>query len=347
MRGHLAAAISHIEGGVKIICELQPGTKRAEAWSISTIPYAEPSILNPIFIRLDRQTSEMSSWRKRLLLDQILDDKASGYHEDIPLIFTSLEQARNSQDHIRTSAMRLVKSAASQPSFSDPAKRALTLEALKSLNLVRLQQWSTAFNSFIQNNADFDVAGQVAIHVLQMYHIRTCVVMGVDEDRSFADGTVWDQYEPQFESIVSHAASINELQIRCCEKEGRRQSTFSLDAGVGFPLFFVASASRDGALRRRAIELLRAVDRQEGVMNSLLAARILERFVSIEEEGLVGRSGFLRSSEVPRENRLAGMKAEWVTDRRMHLSYTRMGRRMIGGDGVEGGDVVVEEWIEW
>ncbi|KAI9745015.1 MAG: hypothetical protein M1818_001293 [Claussenomyces sp. TS43310] len=347
MRGRLGAAISHIEGGVKIISELQPGTEPAETWSISTIPYAESSILNPIFIRLDKQACEISSGRKRLLLNQILVDKASGYHDDIPLIFASLEQARNSLDHIRTFAMRFVESAASQPSFSDPVKRALTLEVLKNLTFVKLQQWSSAFDSFTKNSAGFDVAGQVAIHVLEMHRIVTGVVMEVDEDRSFADGTVWDQYEPQFESIVSHATSITELHLASCVREGRKRSTFYLDEGVANPLFFVAGTCRDGALRRKSIELLRVMDWQEGIMHTSLAAQIAERFMSIEEEDLVGGEGFLRASEVPGENRLAGMEVRWVTDRSVHLSYNRMGRRMIGGDGYEGGKVVVEEWMEW
>lgn len=98
--------------------------------------------------------------------------------------------------------MRFIKSAMSQPSFSNPVKKALTLEVLKSFSFIRLQQWSIAFKSFIQNNADFDIVGQEAIHVLKMHRIVVGVVMGVDEERSFADETVWDQYKSQFESIV-------------------------------------------------------------------------------------------------------------------------------------------------
>lgn len=349
MRGHLSAAVSHIEGGVKIISELQPNNrnKEGEAWSISSLPYVEPSILNPIFLRLDRQASEILPERKRLLLDEVLDDKASGYDENIPSAFASLEKARNSLDHIRTFSIRFVKTAASEPSFSDPKTRMVTLQTLKSLNCVKLQQWSSAFNSLIQSNDKLDTTDQVAIHVLEMHRIAMGMVMEVDEDLSFADGTVWDHYEPQFKSIISHAASVNELYIKACEETGYRQSIFSLDAGVGFPLFFAASSCRDGALRRKAIALLKAVNRQEGIMNSLLAARILERFMIIEEDGLVPREEFLTSSEIPRENRLASMKAEWIADRQVHLSYRRMGRRMIGGDGFEGGDIVVQEWIEW
>lgn len=68
--------------------------------------------------------------------------------------------------------------------------------------------------------------------------------------------------------------------------------------------------------------------------------------MSIEEEGLVGREGFLRASEVPRESRLGGAEIRWATDRRVHLSYSRMGRIMIGGNGYEGGNAVVEKFLE-
>lgn len=347
MRGHHHTALSHIEGGVKIISELQLGEKPTDVWSISSIPYATPSILNPIFIRLDRQASEVVYGRKRLLLDKVLDDKVSGYHEDVPVTFKSLEQARNSLDHMRTFSMRFIQSAVSQPSWSDPVKKAHTLQVLKTLSSIRLQQWSTAFNAFTQDISVFDKAGQEAIHVLKMHRIVTGVVMTVDEERSFADETVWDQYRPQFERIISHASSIIGLHPESYEQEQRRWSSLSLDLGIGFPLYFVASKCRDGALRWKAIELLKAVDRQEGLYNTHLVAVIAQHLVEVEERGLGGEGEFLRACEVPRENRLGGTEIRLESDRRVHLTHSRYGKREIGGDGYEGGKAVVEEWFEW
>jgi hypothetical protein len=81
--------------------------------------------------------------------------------------------------------------------------------------------------------------------------------------------------------MASHATSIIKLHIGPYKKEGRKPSTFSLNSGINFPLFFVASKRRDGAIRRKQIKLLRALDRQEGVYNSLLMALLLDRLVSI------------------------------------------------------------------
>jgi hypothetical protein len=347
MRGHHLTALSHIEGGIKIISELQPSNKSKDAWSISDTPYVAPSVLNPIFIRLDRQASEVVYGRKRVLLYQMLDDKASGYHEDVPAIFTSLEQARNSLDHFRTFAMRFIESAASQPSFADADKRAHTLHVLKTLSSIRLQQWSAAFNAFISTIAPSDKVGQAAIHVLKMHRIVTGVVTTIDEERSFTDETVWDQYKPQFARIISHAASIVELQLESQKQEGNRFSSPSLDSGIGFPLYFVSSKCRDGALRWKAIELLNSVDRQEGLYNSHLVAKVARHLIEVEECGLDREGEFLTAAEVPRENRLGGTEFRLVSDRRVHLTHNRCGKREIGGDGYEGGIVVVEEWLEW
>ncbi|KUJ21348.1 uncharacterized protein LY89DRAFT_778907 [Mollisia scopiformis] len=347
MREHHGTAISHIESGVKIISSLQSGVESTDTWSLSRSPYAEPSILNPIFIRLDRQVSEITFRRKRQLLDHVLDDKVSGYHTNIPMTFTSLEQARNSLDHIRTLSVRFMKKAMPDPSFRDPAKKALTLDVLKTSSFIRLQQWSTAFNSFIRYHGDFDTTGQEAVHVLKMHRIFMGIVMGVDEERSFADETVWDQYKPQYEAIVAHATSVIELKTRDCETEGRKRATFNLDSGINFPLIFVASKCRDGAIRRKAIQLLRTMDRYEGIWNSILSARVAERLISIEEKGLVGEEEFLKASEIPNENRLGGAETRWMTDRRVQMIYTRKGRMIIGGDSYQGGNVVMEELLEW
>jgi hypothetical protein len=61
---------------------------------------------------------------------------------------------------------------------------------------------------------------------------------------------------------------------------------FNLNMGLIVPLYFVAGKCRMHSVRRKAIELLRVRERQEGVSNSFMAAKVAERLVEIEEEGL-------------------------------------------------------------
>jgi hypothetical protein len=114
--------------------------------------------------------------RKRVLLDQVLDDQDIRVLRRYLLnLEVALEQARNSLGYLRTLAMRFKSSRRHlDRSFSDPAKRVAEARCTRRVcPLSHLQQWSTAFESFIQDKADFDVAGQEAIHVLKMHRTRS------------------------------------------------------------------------------------------------------------------------------------------------------------------------------
>lgn len=54
--------------------------------------------------------------------------------------------------------------------------------------------------------------------------------------------------------------------------------------GYIIPLYTVASLCKDSKLRRRAIALLRATSRQEGLWNSIFVAKACERIMEIEEK---------------------------------------------------------------
>ena len=62
--------------------------------------------------------------------------------------------------------------------------------------------------------------------------------------------------------------------------------SFSFDLGYMIPIYLTATRCRDPHIRRRAIRLLQAYPRQEGVWESLAAAAVASRWVAVEEEGL-------------------------------------------------------------
>jgi hypothetical protein len=61
-----------------------------------------------------------------------------------------------------------------------------------------------------------------------------------------------------------------------------------MDSEVIMPLYFAAVKCRHGRVRRKAISSLRSQQRQEGVWNSFLIAKVAERSMQIEEEELEG-----------------------------------------------------------
>jgi hypothetical protein len=132
--------------------------------------------------------------------------------------------------------------------------------------------------------------------------------------------------------------------VACAEEagKGKRQKVFNLDIALVVPLYFVAGKCRDARLRRKAIELLRRSERQEGVSNSLMAARVAERLVEMEEEGLLDRDkvGHGHADCVTRERRISGVeiKLGLESERRAWLRFSKTGGREV---------VVVEKWVEW
>jgi hypothetical protein len=263
----------------------------------------------------------------------------------MPLSFSSIEEARDALDHMRTFAVRYVEPwKAQSPSAGqpDPAKIASALQALRSLSLIRLQHWSTAFDALTQAHSNDEIS-QEAVHILKMHRILMGINFSVDQLRAAVDETVWDEYTPQFEAILLHGSVL--LDPYSWPHTGRNTSkrlpSFSLDWGINFPVFYVATKCRHGSIRRRAINLLRATERQEGVMNSLLAATIASRMVSIEEEGLVPENAYLRADEIPGSSRILGVEFRWETDRSVFWKYHKT---KSNGDE-EGRKEVVQEWI--
>jgi len=102
--------MSHIEAGVKIILET-----RSEDSPVSKLSskkestFAPLSALSLIFIRLDSQIYQMGPRARRRLTSPKFDDEAAGYQPDIPPVFFSLEEARNSLDYIWTACVRSIQ----------------------------------------------------------------------------------------------------------------------------------------------------------------------------------------------------------------------------------------------
>ena len=85
------------------------------------------------------------------------------------------------------------------------------------------------------------------------------------------------------------------------------QPAFSLDAHVNAYLYGIAIRCRDPRVRRKAIAVMKAANKHEGLWRADLAARIAERIVQLEEEGWQASAG----ERGERQDRIRGT---WVGD---------------------------------
>lgn len=351
LRGNYGMAFSHIDGGVKIIAELQPNQDSGSTsdLSLSPVPYITLSTLNLMFIRIDKHaTSVHAATRKCRLLRVNIDDHDAGYEQRIPRTFSSLEEARNSLSYIHTGIARAIPPERPTIPFDsdERAKIMVTLDLRRSVGSLNLKLWDQALQSYIDHNINkIDDPTKEAILMLKMEKLLHGNVFKVDSLKALHDETAWDGLQVDFEAILSLATEYIDLTSKSITKK----VSFNFDGGVIYPLCLVAVKCRDYYIRRRAITLLRSSERVEGVMNSLLTAKLSERLMEIEEMGVQYGTDVSRGPKcVPRENRLAGFEIAFSMENRK--AYVKYGKFVPFDEGNEIKTrpfVVAEEWLEW
>ncbi|KAE9363319.1 hypothetical protein N431DRAFT_391033 [Stipitochalara longipes BDJ] len=346
LRGYHSTALSHINSGIKIVSELQSHDTSKSSLHLSQTPYVPLPVLNQLFARLDTQVCQVGFGRRRRLLCRNISTEDSGFCSDIPPSFSNLDEARNSLDYIRICAdQRLEKLAFSPPnkqpitssppmtSFSPDVIRTTkhSMDLIQNVSAIRLRQWSSVFESFLRGKQNLTATEQRAAQILRLHRMVMGVHLSVDFFRVMYDEFVWDEYKNEFEAIVAQAERVLQLS------PASMGSSFTLDTEVIMPLAAAAFAYRDGQMRRKLIVLLRSVNRQEGVWNSLLTARVVERVMEIEEYGLDGEVG--TTSSIPRCNRVVGIQVELDSEKRAKFQYVKQRE--------DGGMETITEWQEW
>lgn len=179
-------------------------------------------------------------------------------------------------------------------------------------------KWLKAFQALLRSRGHLlDKKELQAAHTLEINQIVCTIFLDIGSLNILTSEMGWDAFTARFEHIVDLATLV--VEPASCGK--RTTPEFSLDMDTVGPLFIVASRCRHPVIRRKAIALLYAAPRQEGVWNSILAARVAEEVVDIEEEGL---GPIAYADDVPERARLRFVKVEFGNHGRISaVSYHR------------------------
>ena len=232
------------------------------------------------------------------------------------------------------------------PNAMETAKAELAIELIRSSAALRLRQWTSAFDAFVAVQTPA-VLGDPSMHetilICRVHRLLMDLSYKVDYRRAVHDEMLWDELLLEYAEIIRLAEEFTACStpsaLSSSKKGTEGKLVFTLDPGLNVPLYFVAGKCRDHTIRRKAIALLRAIERQEGVSNSVMTAKVAERLVEIEEEGLLDREGERGGPEwVERRMRVSGVDIRFEGEEQRALV------RFFRGEE-EGG--VVEEWVEW
>jgi hypothetical protein len=344
LRGHLGSTLNHIDGGVRILSELQSNALQPRSansdYKSSSNPFAATSTLNALFARLDIQATGLVSTRPMRSASEMKPEDFGGTGE-IPDVFHSLEEARSSQDYVFSHWMRALQTVLSDGTDVPYPE---TIASFKAEYTPKIAAWSSAFDALIVQRALDNIKSTPndtqAIHMLQLQRIFMFIYADIDHSAAAKDETLWDVYYPQFSSLLSHAKTILDAIPK-----SRRKPLFSLDSGIVGPLYFVASRCRHPQIRREAIACLLSTNRQEGVWESQVVGRVAQRVMEIEESS-VSSDELNDGKGIPAWARVHGVQPELDPDGRAAvLNYIRPPIQGTGGEGMLGGNV--KEVIQW
>lgn len=341
LRGHHGSAVSHINSGVKILFELQckPYDRPTlDSLTIPERPYVELEDLEIIFNRLHAQVLQVTTPAKIwfpsvpaqvaiLLLNgrQMMGGSpmpisrrkkcaALGLGPDLPRAFSSLDEARNSLDYY----WNRCEQALMDPTHNEPAQMIGPLFEVRQRLSIAVEKWDSAFRAFLRKAGKYlDSKSLQAARTVEISHIFLSIYLDF-ESFDLKDQTIWDLYCPQFERIVELAALIVGSYTESIDNQG---PTYCMDMNIVAPLYAVAHRCRHPVIRRKAVTLLDAASRQEGIWESRMTASAAERVIEMEEAGL---GNITCCEDIPRWNRVTDVIVQFDGEGRLiALTYGR------------------------
>jgi hypothetical protein len=175
--------------------------------------------------------------------------------------------------------------------------------ALQQRMIAYATHWKKAFDQIWERYVKENDAGTFVHASMLRMHVETmCLALvGV----CMEDEENFDAYNDVFADIVNIAECS--LQALNSNKSSRRK--FQFDSHVVIPLYMTGYKCRDPKMRRRAISSLLAYPRREGVFDSLLAGKMTQWAMNIEEE-------HMENGKVPGWARIHGVAFERDGERR-------------------------------
>ncbi len=239
--------------------------------------------------------------------------EALGFGPDVPGVFSSLDEARNNLDYYWNR---------SEQAFMDPTYNQSSpmigplLERQRLSNAVA--RWDSAFKAFLRNvGKPLDSRSLQAARTVEISHTFLTMFLEL-EWFDLGDQTMWDEYCPQFERVLELAALVVESYTEPSNNQGPR---YCMDMNIVAPLFAVAHRCRHPVIRRKAVALLYAPSRQEGIWESRMTARAAERLIEMEEAGL---GNITCCEDIPKWNRVTEVIVQFDSEGRLcALNYRR------------------------
>ncbi|KAL3294643.1 C6 zinc finger domain protein [Colletotrichum asianum] len=301
--GSARNATKLISSGIGILTQLE-----ASILSLANLESFAPFV--SVFVRLDSYMREVCNPRipdsagKSLTATQLLQTEhhvrpkppVFRHIRPCPPVFGSLREANRQLEILENLCLFVVE----QQEKPREVQSMPTRTSCQSM----YQDWLEAFNASSISTNDENSHALLHIRRLDLY-----LTLHGPEDTCPQSG--WDYFLPEFIEMLTNGSSASRWQ----------HMSFVLGGGFIMPLCRLALRCRHPSTRRAAIHILRGARRRDGQLEGMLAARVLERIVDVEEDGL---GEITEARDVPEAARVAGVLAKFLSGKgRAKLTYSR------------------------
>jgi hypothetical protein len=344
-QGDYGAALTHLNSGLRILGSLihedQYTTSPASRTSCHNRAFVE-SAITPLFIQLDLQASTYLNTRQ-VNYKLIAKDVEAVVGPPIPTAFTTLEEAQKSllsqlhwMLHYEHEAWQRLHEAKDNPN-SDTDSLLNVFLAAQADHRAKLELWLQTLNAFLTNYSvkmgSKELRGAV---VLKIHHITCRVLL---EATTYDHETGFDDLTDEFARIVALAETLS--NISSATPGSSTRPAYSFDMGILPPLYYTAVRCRDPIIRRKALALLSASPRREGVWDSMVLAAIVRWVIGEEESDL---DDVTCAEDVPRSVRIYMVERSLnVAQRSCLIKFLKGQRNEYNGLG----NKYDSAWITW
>jgi hypothetical protein len=170
-----------------------------------------------------------------------------------------------------------------------------------------------------------ETAAYNVMHIRRLLQIADILIEEASNQTEEEKAAIYDSFLPLHHLIISLAETNLGFSNSDTHKTHPLAPSFALDMGVIGPLYEVSRHCRDPFLRRKIVYVLRMSNKQEGLLNSRIYARIVETIIDIEESGL---ENVKTSGDIPLRSRISQHCLSFDVKRlRYTLSYKPLVRK--------------------
>lgn len=315
LAGNYIQAIKHLRGGV----ELSRNIDKA-ILNNGTYDDAKPSGVGTLICQVTKQIRRLDLQAVTHLIDWTPSHIQETLVSQLPssgIAFRSLDQ---SADDLLILVARVMGLRNAQQQSFPMGRMPLTLSSVEEIVRGQLETWSSLFEKMLQQGSVYETDSEIHsfIPLLCLQYIIAWILL-----INFGSGREmdYDNFLAHFQQCVALAGDVATAH----ERYSGSLPTLTPEIGIVPVLYIIGAKCRHPGVRREVLSILRRQMIREAVWDSILAARVVERIIKIEEGGYEDGESTQNMGQIAMSQRIETLSWVHVNEQsaaRLDITYT-------------------------